>query len=200
LEGDPLGRCGLSEQDVTDVVVTHLHFDHNGGLTWTGPAGADPPRPRYPQARHWIHRRHLEYGWRPTPKDRASFFPRDFQPVQDAGLFEAIEGEAPACPFADAEWMVAHGHTAYQLLPRFHDGRRVVQFLADLIPTASHLPLPWVMAYDNEPLKTMQEKQRLYDLCASRDLILFFEHDPQVVAARIDFVEGKPRIGEQVQF
>lgn len=104
----------------------------------------------------------------------------------------------PASTFDDVEWLVAHGHTAFQLLPRFIGDGTGVQFLADLIPTAAHLPVPWVMAYDNHPLQTVSEKQLLYEACAASDTILFFQHDPHVVAGRLSFFGKNPRICEHI--
>lgn len=191
-----LAALGVAEHDVTDVIVTHLHFDHNGGLT-VDAAGAGQPRPRFPRARHWIHAGHLAHAHAPTVKDRASFYPRDFEAIERAGLFQVVDSAA-ALPFPNITWLIAQGHTPYQLLPRFEDACCAAQFVADLVPTAAHLPLPWIMAYDNEPLKTLQEKQRLMEDCARRDVILIFEHDPQVAAGRVDLSGRHPALGERL--
>ena len=184
IENDPLQaglrRYGLAADDVTDVVVTHLHFDHNGGLTVWDDRSDGSAKPRFCKARHWVHAKHVAHALSPTPKDRASFYARDFQPLRDARLLELLEGNLPESPFPHVSWFVAHGHTPFQLLPCFHDDQASLQYLADLIPTTAHLPIPWVMAYDNEPLKTMAEKQRVLRDCARQNLLLFFEHDPVV--------------------
>lgn len=202
IEGDRLGaglrRQGLRDEDVTDVIVTHLHFDHNGGLTVWEDAGQQRARPRFSKARHWLHAGQLAHARRPTLKDRASFYPRDYESVVEAGLFTLLEGEQPESPFANVSWFIAHGHTPYQLLPRFSDGRTSLLYVADEIPTFAHLPIPWVMAYDTEPLKTMQEKQCMLQDCAEHDVILFSEHDPQVAAARIDASGKRPIIRETI--
>ena len=201
-EGDLLGAglasLDLGDDDVTDVIVTHLHFDHNGGLTVRDPSEPGPCRPRFRKARHWVHRRQLDHALSPAPKDRASFLERDFTPVHEAGLFEIVTGDGSVSPLPGVSWFVADGHTPGQLLPRFCDDEIRLQYMGDLIPTTAHLPLPWVMAYDNEPLKTAGEKQRVLRECAEQDLILFFEHDPAVAAARIDVSRARPEVKETI--
>jgi len=198
IEGDLLGAglasFGLDDDDVTDVIVTHLHFDHNGGLTVRGPGGPGPCRPRFRKARHWVHQRQLDHARSPAPKDRASFLEGDFTPVQEAGLFEIVTGDGSVSPLPGVSWFVADGHTPGQLLPRFHDDQVRLHYMGDLIPTTAHLPVPWIMAYDNEPLKTAGEKQRVLQECGEQGLILFFEHDPKVAAARIDLSRTRPEV------
>lgn len=198
IKGDLLGAglasFGLADDDVTDVIVTHLHFDHNGGLTLREPGGPGPCRPRFRRARHWVHRRQLDHARSPAPKDRASFLERDFKPVHEAGLFEIVEGDGSVSPLSNVSWFVADGHTPGQLLPRFHDDQVRLQYVGDLIPTTAHLPVPWIMAYDNEPLKTAGEKRRVLRECGEQGLILFFEHDPNVAAARIDVSRTRPEV------
>ncbi len=202
IEDDPLGKGlrshGLCDDDITDVIVTHLHFDHNGGLTVWEDAGAERARPRFAKAKHWLHAQHYAHATSPTPRDRASFYQRDIKPIAESGLLELVEGDQPESPIANVSWFLASGHTPYQMLPRFFDHRASLQYVADLIPTAAHLPIPWVMAYDNEPLKTMAEKQRILRDCAEHNLMLFFEHDPQVGAARIDVSGKRPKVREAV--
>lgn len=192
-----LARAGIRPEDVTDIVVTHLHFDHNGGLTeWSDGPGSSL-RVRFPKARHWVHAGHLAHAQRPTEKDRASFLARDFEPLVSGGRFDLLEGESPACPFPGVEWNVVHGHTPYQLLPVVvGDGVRV-EYLGDLVPTFAHLPVPWVMAYDNEPLKTLVEKRALLRRCAEGDVIVVSEHDPEIGGARLE-VSGRPAVRERV--
>jgi len=202
IEGDQLGaglrKRGLSDDDVTDVIITHLHFDHNGGLTRWEDRDAQRATPRFRKAKHWLHAGHYAHATAPTPKDRASFYERDIQPVAEAGLLELVEGDDPKSLIPNVSWFLASGHTPYQMLPRFFDDETALQYVADLFPTAAHLPIPWVMAYDNEPLKTMTEKQQILRDCAEQNLMLFFEHDPQVAAARIDTSGRRPRVKEVV--
>ncbi len=202
IEGDPLGtglrRHGVADEDVTDVIMTHLHFDHNGGLTLWEDAETKKAIPRFSKAKHWIHEDHLAHAQAPTQKDRASFIAEDYEPLIAAGLLEVLSGEQPTSPFPGVSWFIAHGHTPAQMLPRFADGQSCLQYVADLIPTVAHLPIPWVMAYDNEPLRTMAEKREILRDCAEKDLMLFFEHDPEVAAARIDTSGKKPVVRETI--
>lgn len=193
-----LQALGVAEDDVTDVVVTHLHFDHNGGLTrWSG-AGTEKAVSRFRKARHWIHAQHLAHASSPTPKDRGSFYDRDFRPIQEARLFEIIEGEQALSPFEQVTWHIFHGHTPYQLLPRFADDHMQIQYCADLVPTAAHLSPAWVMAFDNEPLKTVQEKQALLAECSSKNLALFLEHDPEHTLISVDVTQRRPSIKDSL--
>jgi len=191
-----LKEHGLSEGNITDVVVTHLHFDHNGGLTvWED----DPEGPtclRYPQARHWIHRKHWEHANRPHFKDRASYLKEDFQALGDAGVLHFVEGEEPASPLADLAWVVTHGHTPYQLHPLFGNGSDRLLFVGDLVPTIAHLRLGWVMAYDMEPLRTIHEKETVYRRCFDEGLMIAFPHDPEHGGVAIGGTVDRPIVSQ----
>lgn len=189
-----LERLGLAGEDVTDVVITHLHFDHNGGLTdWADqPGGAT--RVCYPQARHWVHRDHWDHALNPTLKDRASFWKQDFEALKEAGVLQFVEGTKPRAPFDGVEWTVSQGHTRAQLLPLFTADDRPMLFAGDLIPTASHLPPAWVMAYDLLPLVTIEEKQAVLRRCGQDGLRLAFPHDPQTPGVELDSSSHKPAV------
>ena len=190
-----LKHFGAAPQDVTDVVITHLHFDHNGGLTeWADPAGGEA-RPRFPSARHWVHARHLSHALSPTQRDRASFIQRDFQAVLDAGLFERVDGDQPECHLPNMKWFVTSGHTPGQLSPWFFDEHRQLLFTGDTMPTSSHLPVPWVMAYDLEPLKTVAEKEAILAACRDEGLLLAFPHDHRFAGGQVDLSGKRPKIG-----
>ncbi len=200
ISGDRLGAglraLSLRDEDVTDVLVTHLHFDHNAGLTrWVDPA-EQRAAPRFPIARHWLHQRHWDYAQHPTEKDRASFLPRDYDSVFAAGLFTFLDGDEPASPFDDIRLFVANGHTSCQMLPWFHDGEREMLYVADMIPTFAHLPVPWVMAFDNFPLQTIEEKKLVYAACRERGLWIASEHDPNFAGAKIAFDGRRPVVAE----
>lgn len=193
-----LGELGLSREQITDVVVTHLHFDHNGGLTeWVGEPGGEL-RARFPNAGHWIHQRHLEHARKPNEKDRASFYPRDFEPIAEAGLFRCLEGDDPAPSFESVRWFLSHGHSPDQVLPLIDDGRSRLLFTGDVFPTFAHLAVPWVMAYDVEPLRTMAEKKRVLQMCSDDGLLLASAHDPTMPAARIDTAGKRPTVAARI--
>lgn len=191
---EALAACGVTREDVTDVVLGHLHFDHNGGVTEWADAPGGPIRPCFPNARHWVHRQHWEHACRPHTKDRASFFAHDFRDLEKAGLLEFVDGEHSDGPLEGWSWFVSHGHTPYQLHPVFQGGGRPLMFIGDIIPTINHLGLAWVMAYDVQPMTTIAEKQSIYQRCAEEGLLLAFPHDPLAGGIELDTTGKKPEI------
>ncbi len=197
-----LHGLGLSDAEVTDVIVTHLHFDHNGGATaWADDAKTGTVL-RWPGARHWMHARHWAYAHDPTPKDRASFLRRDIEAFETPGALTLVRaGESPGvcgtgcdAPCPGIEWFVSNGHTRAQLLPIFHGAGGPLLFTGDVIPTSAHLPVAWVMAYDLEPLVTMEEKERIYARCRGEGLKLAFPHDPHIAGVELEASADKPII------
>lgn len=187
-----LEAIGLSPDKVTDVVVTHLHFDHNGGLTYWYDDPGGPLRLQYPQARHWVHRTHWEHANAPHVKDRASFLTEDFTPLAEAGVLEFVEGKDPDPPFPGMTWAVSHGHTPGQLHPIFGAGSQRLMFVGDLIPTMAHLRLAWVMAYDLQPMSTVGEKAAVIQRCFEEGMMLAFPHDPEVGGVAVDGTMERP--------
>jgi len=174
-----LSAVGMSIDDVTDIVVTHLHFDHNGGLTeWFDDPGG-PTMLRFPKARHWIHKNQWDHAHNPNYKDRASYLREDFDELGRAGVLRFIEGDQPAAPWPGVEWFISQGHSPYQLLPVFTDGPKRLFFAGDLIPTIAHLRLGWVMAYDLFPLTTIREKEALFRGAIEQSWLIAFPHDPK---------------------
>ncbi len=191
-----LGEMGLGLADVTDVVITHLHFDHNGGLTdWYDEPGGKTSL-RFPNARHWVHRSHLEHARCATPKDRASFVQADFAAVEDAGVLSFVEGDHPGPTIEGVRWMVSQGHTTCQLHPEFVGNERNLLFVGDLVPTIAHLKLGWVMSYDLRPLDTIREREVIYQRCLEEGLLLAFPHDPNHGGAMIAGTFHRPVVIE----
>jgi len=175
-----LSAIGMSIDDVTDIVVTHLHFDHNGGLTeWFDDPGG-PTILCFPNARHWIHKSQWDHAHNPNYKDRASYLREDFDELERAGVLGFVEGDQPAAPWPGVEWFISNGHSPYQLLPVFTDGSTRLYFVGDLIPTIAHLRLGWVMAYDLFPLTTIREKEMLFRGAIEQGWLLAFPHDPKI--------------------
>jgi glyoxylase-like metal-dependent hydrolase (beta-lactamase superfamily II) len=194
-----LARHGVSRADVTDVIVTHLHFDHTGGIAHPRPGltvarTAADLEPTFPRARHHVQRTHLEHGLRPNPKDRASFVQERILPVLDAGLFTLHDG--PAEPLPGLRLIPVQGHSEGMQLVRLDDGDLSLLYCADLVPTSAHLPVAWVMAYDNQPLVTLDEKSTLVVPFSRAGGVLFFEHDPALAAGRFSWEGGKPALLE----
>ncbi len=188
----------LSSDDVTDIVVTHLHFDHNGGLTeWVDEPGQET-RLLFPRARHWIHRRHWEHAQKPSDKDKASFLSRDMDALRADGVLVFVDGDAPACAIEGVRFFVADGHTPAQLLPIFDGLDGGLMYVGDVIPTSSHLRVPWLMAYDVEPLRTIEEKKRIYADCVEAGLQLAFPHDHRMGGAKLDFASSRPIIAHEL--
>lgn len=193
-----LAGLNLTENDITDVIVTHLHFDHNGGLTlWEDdPGGAT--RLVYPRARHWIHRRQWDHALSPTVKDRGSYLPEDYAALADAGVLHIVEGDDPPPPFAGMSWRLSHGHTPYQLHPCFAHESAALLWTGDVVPTVAHLRLPWVMAYDLFPLTTIEEKTGFARGAIQAGVVLALPHDPRIAAVRLDGTVERPVVTESV--
>ncbi|MEZ4264944.1 MAG: MBL fold metallo-hydrolase [Myxococcota bacterium] len=177
-----LAAQGVAPEDVTDVLLTHLHFDHAGGATRLGDDGV--LRPTFPKATYTLQRRNLAWAEHPTEKDQASYLARDFHPIAEAGQLVLLDGPDDL-GIEGLELFISDGHTEAQQLPILTDGERTVAYGGDLIPTRAHVPIPWVMGYDIRPLQTMDEKRDLLTRAAANDWILVYEHDPDVAATRV---------------
>jgi glyoxylase-like metal-dependent hydrolase (beta-lactamase superfamily II) len=188
-----LRALDLSPADITDVILTHLHFDHAGGATVRENGDL---RPAFPHATYSVQREHWEAARNPTVRDRASFFPGDFLPLEERGMIRFTEGEGEILPGITVR--VVHGHTAALQCPIVSDGRTTLFYCADLIPMTPHIQLPWIMAYDLRPLVTLEEKQKVLTSAVEQEWILFFEHDPTIAAARVTRTERGIVLGAPV--
>jgi len=176
-----LDKHHLKPADITDVILTHLHFDHAGGATTLVDGVAVPT---FPNAKYYLQKDHWKAALHPTERDRASFFPQDFRPLDESGQLQLIDGEREFLPGISVRLM--NGHTTALQCPVVSDGDQTIFYCADLVPTVSHLALPWIMAYDLRPLVTLEEKRKLLAEAAEKRWLLFFEHDPatEVVSLR----------------
>jgi glyoxylase-like metal-dependent hydrolase (beta-lactamase superfamily II) len=190
-----LARLGVAREDVTDVILTHLHFDHAGGTTRRGPDGK--LELSFPRATHHVQRRAWHLAHAPSEKDAGSFVAEDFELLQHSKHLHLVEGDARL--FADVELIASEGHTSGQQLPRFHGDGTHVTFCGDVIPTHAHLRPSWVMAYDVLPLTTIEEKKVLMAEALEDDGVLFFEHDPVMAACRLREENGQPVFREAVE-
>lgn len=183
---DDLRRKGVSPQDVTDVVLTHLHFDHSGGVVrWDGGS----PSLNFPRAVHWLQQQNLEWAQHPSERDRRSFREADLQALlQQPTQLRLLKGPGEFLPAISAT--VVSGHTPGQQLLRIGDGERSLLFCADLVPFASQVRLPWIAAFDLHPLLTLEEKKELLANATAERWILVFEHDPKIPAASIEYRDG----------
>ncbi|MBI4211422.1 MAG: MBL fold metallo-hydrolase [Deltaproteobacteria bacterium] len=188
-----LNKLGLTPEDITDVILTHLHFDHAGGATTRH---GDEIVPTFPKATYYVQQKNLEWALRATEKDRASYLTENFEPLMTARKLTLLDG--PSELFPGVELQIFHGHTAYQQLPKISDGPSTLFFCADEIPTSAHLAPPCILAYDNFPLTTLEEKKRLLEQATDQRWMLFFEHCPLMAACIPIKTDKGYAIGETV--
>lgn len=184
-----LAQVGLTADDITDVFLTHLHFDHVGGAVQyveRGAGGEKVLAPTFQNAKYWTNKAHYDWAYTPNARESASFLRENFTPLLD------VLNYLPAQPHDQIlSWLpqmsvqFAYGHTEAMMLPHLHINGRTVVYCADLLPSPSHLPLPYVMGYDVRPLQTLAEKEWFLNLAAERDYVLFFEHAPHIEACTL---------------
>ncbi len=191
---EALGPLGIARGDVTDVVLTHLHFDHAGGTTRRGAGGR--LELAFPNATYHVQRRAWQWAHGPSEKDAPAFFAEDFELLQHSNRLHLVEGETELFP--EFELIVSEGHTVAQQLPRIHGGGTHVTFCGDVIPTRAHLKARWAMAYDLYPLTTLEEKRMLLAQALEDDGILVFGHDLEVAACRLGERDGQPVFREAI--
>lgn len=191
-----LRKIGASEEDVTDVVISHLHFDHNGGLTYWSDGPQSPVKLVYANAKHWIHADHWAHATRPHNKDKASFIAEDFAMLAGSANLQLLDGEQADASKSGFAWFASNGHTPCQLHPIFASGEGELVFSGDIVPTQRHLRPAWVMAYDVLPMSTIDEKLKLYERCLGSGSVLAFPHDPETAAVRLGGRINKPEIEE----
>ena len=174
-----LAALGLGVEDITDVILTHLHFDHAGGAT---AERSGVLVPRLPRAHYYVQRRNWDNARQPNPRERASYLPENFVPLMDAGVLRLWDG--PQAPWPGIELFTAEGHTRGQQLVRVTGREGVLYYVADLIPTAAHVRIPFVMGYDIAAGETMVEKRALLGRAAGEEAWICLEHDPAIALAR----------------
>ena len=184
----------ITPAEITDVILTHLHFDHAGGSTFYDNGEVNPT---FPKARYYVQREHWRAANNPTERDKASFFKEDFMPLQFHGQVEHADGEGEIFPGISVRIM--NGHTTALQCPLITDGTTTLFYCADLMPTAAHVNLPWIMAYDLRPLVTLEEKRRILNQAVDENWILFFEHDPTTEAVRVMRTEKGIVVDTQVR-
>ena len=188
-----LANKGVSFSDVTDVILTHLHFDHAGGSTKKDNGELIPS---FPNATYYVQKKHWERSQNPSEKDRGSFMYDDFMPLKSASVLELLEGNEKVFP--NISFMLCDGHTDAQQLPKISDGTTTLLYCCDMIPTTAHIPIPYIMAYDLRPLTTLEEKKIILNHAADENWTLYFEHDPKTAAAKVVRTEKGIVLSEEV--
>lgn len=182
-----LAARGVKREAVTDVMVSHLHFDHVGGCTRWGKDGK--AELEFPNAKYFVHERNVVHSHAPTPKDKASFLEHTIDPLLQSDRLKVVKDDHEFGPGVTA-W-ITHGHTPGQLLVKISGPEGTIFFCGDTIPTASHIPLAWVMAYDLYPMTTIQEKKQILESAAAEKWILAWVHDPKVAASTVRSENGR---------
>lgn len=186
-----LQKHGFTRNDITDVFLTHLHFDHCGGAI---ARENDRFVPAFPHATYWSHKDHWIWATNPNPREKASFLKENIMPIQESGQLRLLEKEPTL--FEGFEVFLANGHTESQMIPKLRYKDRTVVYMADLLPSPGHMPLPYVMAYDVRPLVTFTEKERFLTEAVENDYVLFFEHEREVECCTVKATERGVRPDE----
>ena len=186
---DSLGRLGVQARDVDLVINTHLHFDHAGGNTRIEDGRVVPT---FPRARYVVQRGELEHAATPSERDRASYFPENFQPVTSAGLWDLADGDKEILPGISVARIPGHNADIQSVL--LTGGGKTLAFVADLLPTRHHIPLPWIMAYDLYPMQSLETKRAWLPRMVNGNWIAVFGHDPEVAAATLHERDGRIEI------
>lgn len=185
---------GFSPGDITDVLLTHLHFDHVGGAVQFSRDGSRLD-PTFPNAVYWSNEAHWQWATHPNPREKASFLKENILPLQESGQLQFVENGAS--PFADIGLLHVDGHTEQMMLPVIQYKNQKIIYCADLVPSSYHIPLAWIMSYDMRPLQTLTEKETVLAQAAAEQHILFFEHDPVYEAAIVERTDKGIRIRER---
>ena len=177
-----LAKYGFTKSDITDVFLTHLHFDHCGGSI---KREGDKLVPNFPNATFWSNKEHWEWATEPNEREKASFLKENILPIQESGklkFMEAVKGNESKLGEVNFSETISvrfvNGHTQGMMVPQISYKSKKVVFMADLLPSAGHIPIPYIMAYDMQPLLSLQEKKLFLKEAVENDHILFFEHDP----------------------
>jgi glyoxylase-like metal-dependent hydrolase (beta-lactamase superfamily II) len=177
-----LAKHGFSRNDITDAFLTHLHFDHCGGsISREG----DKLVPTFKNATYWSNKEHWDWAVHPNDREKASFLKENILPIEESGRLQFVEvsggmdGKLGETSFTnDISVRFVNGHTESMMLPQIKYKDKTIVFMADLLPSGGHIPIPYVMAYDMNPLTTLNEKKSFLKEAVEGDYILFFEHDP----------------------
>ncbi|MES2807593.1 MAG: MBL fold metallo-hydrolase [Bacteroidota bacterium] len=190
---DSLAKLGFHSDDITDVFLTHLHFDHVGGAI---KREGDKLIPAFKNAIYWSNSKHWDWAINPNDREKASFLKENISPIQYSGQLKFIDVHDNV-KFSDyMSIRMVYGHTESMMLPLINFKEKLILYMADLLPSVGHLPLPYVMAYDMFPLQTLAEKKAILDEACSKNYVLFLEHDPINECCTLQQTEKGVRLAE----
>ena len=180
-----LAKHGFNRDDITDVFLTHLHFDHCGGSI---KKEGDKFVPAFKNAIYWSNERHWNWATAPNEREKASFLKENILPIQESGQLKFVENSLDDL-MGNIEIVQAFGHTDAMMLPKIQYKGKSIVFMADLLPSAAHIPIPFIMGYDMFPLTTLIEKKSFIKEAQENDYVLFFEHDPLIECCSLQLTE-----------
>lgn len=193
-----LAKYGFHRDDITDVFMTHLHFDHCGGsVQWN--SNKTGYEIAFKNAKYWTNENHWEWATKPNPREKASFLHENIIPIQESGKLHFIQ--KPVSDFLEKSELglgvlFVNGHTEKMMIPHVYFKGKTICFMADLLPTAGHIPLPYVMGYDTRPLITLTEKEKFLNTAAENNFYLFLEHDAHNEIITVEKTEKGVRLKE----
>lgn len=192
-----LAKYGFHRDDITDVFLTHLHFDHCGGaIQWNKERTGYEPA--FKNARFWSNQRHWDWAVNPNAREKASFLSENILPIQESGQLNFLHLNAK--DYVGFDVLFKDGHTEKQMLPKLQYQDKTIVFMADLLPTAGHVPLPYVMGYDTRPLLTLKEKEAFLKEAADNNFYLFLEHDAHNELITVQHTEKGVRVKQTHKF
>lgn len=186
-----LSKFNITADEITDVILTHLHFDHSGGSTNYVNGIAEPV---FKNAKYYVQKEHFNWAQNPTEKDRASFLKDDFMPLFSSGMLELIDGEGQL--FDGINLITTFGHTHAMQAVKITDEGNTILYCADFCATSAHVPVPYVMGYDNQPLVAIEERKKILPQAYEEGWIFAYEHDAKIQASKIISTEKGFRSGE----
>lgn len=184
---DSLSNCGVKPDEITDIIFSHLHFDHCGGTTYYNENGELDHF--FSRAVYHVNRRHWQTATNPNAREKASFLDENILPIKESGRLNLVEDYHQF--EENLSTIPMDGHTIGQQLPVVSSGRKTIVYAADLLPTFAHLPLPWVMGYDMAPVQTLKEKEIFLNEAVKNDYYLFLEHDASCEVITVTLTDGK---------
>mgnify|MGYP000885231327 CR=1 FL=1 len=190
-----LAKHGFHPDDITDVFLTHLHFDHCGGVIKRADNGLLVPA--FKNAKVWSNENHWNWATNPNPREKASFLKENINPIQENGQLSFVSNPLDELGF---DVIYVDGHTEKQMLPKITYQGKTLVFMADLLPTTGHIPLPYVMGYDTRPLLTLKEKEQFLNQAADENYYLFLEHDAYTEICTVKHTEKGVRLNDTFTF